>query len=86
MAVSMRKPRPRSRSRRRSGAVTRQPGGGSQHNRVDSLGSGFATRSFALLLQCGFQKVNSISQILEPTFGVDVEPIEDLYGVVVGML
>jgi hypothetical protein len=45
-----------------------------------------ATQSFALLLQGAFQTVDSISQILEPTLGVDVEPIEDLYGVIVCVL
>jgi len=32
------------------------------------------------------QFVDSIGEILESTFGVDVKPIEDLYGVIVGVL
>jgi len=52
----------------------------------DPRGPGFAAQSFVLLLHCGFQIVDSISQILEPTFGVYIEPIEDLYGVIVGVL
>ena len=47
---------------------------------------GLATQSCALMLHGDFQTVDSIGEILEPTFGVDVEPIEDLYGVIVGVL
>jgi hypothetical protein len=36
-----------------------------------------ATQSCALMFHGNFQIVDSIGKILEPTFGVDVEPIED---------
>ena len=39
-----------------------------------------------LLLHGGFQIVDAVGQILDPACGVDVEPIEDLHGVVVGVL
>jgi hypothetical protein len=47
---------------------------------------GIATQSCSLPLHGDAQIVDSVGQILKSTFGVDVKAIEDLHGVIVGVL
>ena len=49
-------------------------------------GPGFVPHSFALLIYGGFQLVDSVGQILEPTCGVDIEPVENQHRVIVRVL